>query len=410
MRRNQQILIFYAFSEGFFIIFSYFYSTMITEVQITCIVLMGLITLFLAFSLHRYTANEKVINNARKLLTGGTILVMIHFTFQYILHKNENNVEDTRTMFNMIFGIPITYFVDLSYLYLQREGRIQKIEWLYGPSVFFLSILILAIALLSKQTEVTLPFANKITAIIYSTVLIYYGALQLFEYFKIRRTLGNDHTHYLRTLLKWTKFSMFTVIVVSLGFPFMTFNTNLLMRSLYGILSISSAFFYILCFIGFCLNYSIKTNVAFAISKAEKEEKGQTATDQKTELMASIAEDFVRSGYYLQAGITVKDVAIRMGVSCNMLKSWLHSTEYDKFNTWITYLRIEKSKELLVNNPYLNSEEIAEQCGFCDRQYFQQLFKKQEGVSPYKWLKEKQLSNLQGNRPAPQSLEPEQSC
>ena len=378
----------------------YFYSTMITEVQITCIVLMGLITLFLVFSLPRYTIAGKVLDFARKLLAVGTFLVMIHFIFQYVLHKAENDIEDIRSMANMLFGIPITYFVDMSYLYLLRKGRILKLEWTYGPATFFFCLLLFIITLLSKESRLTLPLTNKIAAIIYATVLIFYCMLQLWEYFKIRRALRTENDPSQKALLRWTQYSMFTLIVIGLGFPFMTFNSNLLMRSFYGILSISSAFFYILCFIGYSLNYTTKTILSpiRAEEYEAKKKKEQQINDKKMEVMVSVADEFIKSEYYLQAGITIKDVAVRMGISCNMLKVWLHSTKYEKFNNWITYLRIEKSKELLLNNPYLNSEEIAEQCGFCDRQYFQQLFKKQEGISPYKWIKERQFPDLQNEK------------
>ena len=379
---------------------------MITEVQITYIILMGLITLFLTFSLPRYTASEKVLDDARKLLAGGTLLVMIHFIFQYILHKRENNVEDIRTVFNMIFGIPITYLVNISYLYLQRKGQIKRIEWFFGPATFVLNILIFIIALSGSNSQVTIPFANKITAIIYSSVIIYYCVLQLLEYLKIKHSIEENKDLSQKTLIKWTKYSMFSVVIIGFGFPFMTFNTNLMMRSFYGVLSISSAFFYILCFIGYCLNYNFKTNLVTTAPNPVKTvpEKEQPTEIQRTDLIETIADDFVKSGYYLQTGITVKDVAVQMGISCNMLKTWLHTTKFEKFSNWITFLRIEKSKELLLNNPYLNSEEIAEQCGFCDRQYFQQLFKKQEGVSPCRWLKEKQTAEIQATKMEVHSL------
>ena len=378
---------------------SYFYSTMITEVQITCIVLMGLITLFLVFSLPRNTTAGKVLDSARKLLAGGTFLVMIHFIFQYTLHKAENDIEDIRTMANMLFGIPISYLVDMSYLYLLRKGKLQKLEWGYGPATFLFSLLLFILALLGKDSHLTLPFANQIAAIVYATVLIYYCLLQLLEYFRIRHAIRTNQDHSQKALLKWTKYSMFTLIIIGLGFPFMTFNSNLLMRSFYGILSISSAFFYTLCFIGYSLNYTTKTNLSpICEEENEAKKKKEQMDDRRMEVMGSVADDFIKSEYYLQAGITIKDAAVHMGISCNMLKVWLHSTKYEKFNNWITHLRIEKSKELLLNSPYLNSEEIAEQCGFCDRQYFQQLFKKQEGISPYKWLKERQFPDIHSER------------
>ncbi len=48
---------------------------------------------------------------------------------------------------------------------------------------------------------------------------------------------------------------------------------------------------------------------------------------------------------------------------------------------YITQLRVEKAKELLITNRYKVSE-IAEMCGFENVYYFSNVFKKQVGVSP----------------------------
>lgn len=55
---------------------------MLTEVQISCTVLMTLMSFILMFTLPRYIIMDKVYNYARKLLICGSILVAAHFTIQ----------------------------------------------------------------------------------------------------------------------------------------------------------------------------------------------------------------------------------------------------------------------------------------------------------------------------------------
>ena len=63
-------------------------NLLISEVQITCLVLIGMITLFLSFVIDRYTVVGKHYTCTRKILTLATFLVTVHFTVQYWLYKN----------------------------------------------------------------------------------------------------------------------------------------------------------------------------------------------------------------------------------------------------------------------------------------------------------------------------------
>ena len=56
---------------------------------------------------------------------------------------------------------------------------------------------------------------------------------------------------------------------------------------------------------------------------------------------------------------------------------------------YMTGLRIERAKNLLVQNPPISVEKVAGQCGFSDSFYFSKIFKKHTGSSPLGYRKEK---------------------
>ena len=51
------------------------------------------------------------------------------------------------------------------------------------------------------------------------------------------------------------------------------------------------------------------------------------------------------------------------------------------FLTYLTNMRLEKAKKLLVSTA-LSVAEIAEQCGYSDYRVFTKVFKKTEGITP----------------------------
>ena len=50
--------------------------------------------------------------------------------------------------------------------------------------------------------------------------------------------------------------------------------------------------------------------------------------------------------------------------------------------TYITMLRIQKAKDLLISSPNMTIKEIAENVGYSSDSYFCLLFKKQEKLTP----------------------------
>ena len=55
-------------------------------------------------------------------------------------------------------------------------------------------------------------------------------------------------------------------------------------------------------------------------------------------------------------------------------------------NAFIMSFRLEKSKQLLLENPGEAISKIAYDCGFTSQQYFSKMFKDQFGVTPKKYI------------------------
>ena len=67
--------------------------------------------------------------------------------------------------------------------------------------------------------------------------------------------------------------------------------------------------------------------------------------------------------------------------------SQLINTEYGcSFYQWVNRLRIEEAKRLMKEQPGLRLQEIAARCGFSSRSVFTQVFTRETGVNPSKWV------------------------
>ena len=373
---------------------------MIAEVQLAFVILMSLTAMIIAVVIPKFCIQGKIYEKSRKLLMTGTLLVAVHFLVQYIIGKSIDDIDEIRTSVNLLFGFPITFFVNMSLINLIKRGHVKRRILRTIPTLYMIAICTFAAIMHFSKANNAHQLGNYAMAFLYGISLLFVSYVEMTGYVRIERLIKKRKNKSILTIYKWTKTSVFIMLTVSLGFPLMTFNQNELWRSIYGMLSILSAVVYIFNFIGYGLtrkNTSIQTESAVSQEKTSSDDKpiikgisndaGYSFSPQKQRQMKIAMSDFEMNEFFTKPGLKMKDAAMLMGTSVFLLKNWLATTEYQKYNIWIGKMRINKAKNLMKVNPNINDKELAESCGFCDRQYFQKTFQKYEGISPSQWIR-----------------------
>lgn len=365
----------------------------LNEVHTTSIVLMALLTLMLIFFIPSRSKVGKVLHNTRLLLIGGTTLVAVHFIIQYGLHKFSLPSPEVRTKINILFGIPVGYFVNIAMLYLQRCGQVKTWEWLYSPVILTLSILIMSLSVVSGGRLISCGTALVIMAFLYASTLIVYHVLQVIEYFHNKAMYSLEKDNVLISLAKWSIWVILALIIVDTGLPVIMFSTQNSHRYIYGVFAVSIVFITICSFVFCVYRCMYKLHQEQPTNSADNEVQEVSVaiperivlTKEKKEEISKAADEMIKTGFYLKIGINMTDVAEKMGIQRSILTAWLLTTEYQQFNKWLMVLRIGKAKELLKEHPEWTNEAVSKMCGFSDRSYFQRQFRMVEGVTPAKW-------------------------
>ncbi len=97
----------------------------------------------------------------------------------------------------------------------------------------------------------------------------------------------------------------------------------------------------------------------------------------------------------LSKKITLSDLSFKLHYSTVTLTEHFKK-EYDiTIMEYVMKKRMEKAARLLINSE-LSIREVAEECGFCDNEYFSRCFKNYYGTSPVSWRK--QLKEKEGDQ------------
>ena len=103
--------------------------------------------------------------------------------------------------------------------------------------------------------------------------------------------------------------------------------------------------------------------------------------EKKTSVRFEIEKCLQLMENQLSEDISLASIAEQVGISPNYLGNLFYQHTGQHFRDYLTKLRIERARELLLHTP-LRIYEVAQQVGIQNPQYFSMLFQKTYGTSP----------------------------
>ena len=123
---------------------------------------------------------------------------------------------------------------------------------------------------------------------------------------------------------------------------------------------------------------------------AAADDTPEPAAAMPTSIRADIAarlEEWIAADGYTRPGLTITDVANDLLTNRTYLSGYINTTYDTTFREWITRLRIEYAKRLLLGSPELTVQDVSERSGFQSTSHFIRIFKERTACPPAKWRK-----------------------
>lgn len=100
----------------------------------------------------------------------------------------------------------------------------------------------------------------------------------------------------------------------------------------------------------------------------------------KPEDLCTLLENYMLTNY--SSIDSIYDISYKFGFTNEYLSKILKKFTGDTPNKYLTKIRINKAKQLLINNPEIEIKNISELVGYKDASYFSKVFKSNVGVYP----------------------------
>ena len=365
--------------------------------QFTAVVLMALLTFKLLVP-HKRSQETAVATTARWLMATATATLAVHFALQLTLGLRAMGVTQS-VMLNLAMLIPASYFFARAVLLLQWHGRLSRWDRWAGPLAWGAAMAMLLAAALADGGPLLgdspqRQWAEIAGALCYLAMQTYYSWRHITALRAMHRTLNDYYDNDTAGMLRWMQLSIVGLMLLALLVPFVIFATADWLLFLIAIIIYFFIFYLVDSFCYYLTSNAPQKALEAEESRAEEEqaegakeraEQTDRAADEQT---TKAVEQWTAHGGHRTAGITSPVAAAEMGIPRYQLTAWVKAQGYESFSRWMTALRIDEAKRVLLAHPEWGSEAVADYCGFNSREYFHRIFKEHQGMTPAQYQKQ----------------------
>ena len=189
-------------------------------------------------------------------------------------------------------------------------------------------------------------------------------------------------------LLPYVRYSRASVIILwlaVLAMPVAIFSTTLLY--IVGPVELLALLFFNLTFIALGSSY-IPTEELL-----DKEENIQRSGEKPLQQLSEDRRNFIQNSLdqwcmnlgYKDCNVNMLTLSRTLCISKNELSLFFDQCLHSNFRIWLSEIRLNAAKKMMLEYPYYSNDIISAECGFSSRTHLYRIFKTKEGCSPTEW-------------------------
>lgn len=282
-----------------------------------------------------------------------------------------------------LFSSALTSLLDRNYLAGNRFLR-HLLGWLLFTGVS-------GVVLLLLPAGITRFIGLLIMAVWFFAYAFRLARKLVYTYQKAVRVVDDFHSDDIAAYIRWLSIFTYWAVIYGVGCGLLTF----LPERYIFLWILSSIPFYIYLFCSY-MNYLLFYEQVERILETEMEFRPGTEfpDDEGAAPIGHFAIPpkltlWLDGHGFTQPGLTIEELAEEIGTNRTYLSDYIKANYHTSFREWITMLRLEYAKSMLVEHPEQNVSWIAEASGFLSQSHFTRIFTEKESCSPARWRKSK---------------------
>ena len=337
---------------------------------------------------------------SRWLICAAMVLLAVHYVLQ-MGHGLRASGDDVGAVINILFYTPCIMLISLGIINIECGRIFQK----HYFSVGMCGLVVLGVTFL---IGVYLSGSLHLGVILYVmfaqfiALLLYFIFISLHETHLRRKVIEAQTATDLLPFDRYTLSSTLFMSAMAFMLVFAIMNRGLLY--VFGPLMLISLLLFVLAFIGLGYNYrpfdgimedDLPNADADLLQEGMTDGEG-TLPQQKMdvsrmkEIDAAISE-WCAHGGFRDSEVTMSMLSRHLGIPRRELTLYFVQYLQSSFRVWLSDIRFQEARRMLLENPHYSNEIISVECGFSSHAQLYKIFRTKAGMTP-RMFKEKLVS------------------
>ena len=339
---------------------------------------------------------------SRWLILAGMTGLAIQYLLQMLLGFRAKS-DDLGAIFNILVYTPCIITISMGIYNIEAPHDANRRKLYIVCACIYAAII--AVFCIGYSNSGSLNIGNWLYAmlVLFGANVAYCIYMIMIEMRKRKKMLelmtGDDMLPYVR----YARTSVFALFFSTLTMPFAILSTTLLY--IIGPLALLSILFFNLSFVALGYNYvpteelldkEEEESAALAdeitessdgqdVESADSKETLPSFSQERQAAIKEMLDKWCEKSGYKDTTVNMFTLSRSLNISKNELSRYFTSCLNSTFRIWLSEIRFEAAKKMMLDYPDYNNDIISAECGFSSRSYLYRIFKEKEGCSPTVW-------------------------
>lgn len=120
-------------------------------------------------------------------------------------------------------------------------------------------------------------------------------------------------------------------------------------------------------------------------SAADCDQSAQRLSAERCAFIQAALDKWCADMGYKDSSVNMLTLSHSLGINKNELTQFFSQCQNTTFRIWLSEIRFNAAKRMMMENPDYSNDIISSECGFSSRSYLYRVFKEKEGCTPIAW-------------------------
>lgn len=345
------------------------------------------LALLLFFAWFHQPDTSRAYEQMRWCIMSALLLMAVHYFLQ-IRFGFRAQGDDVGALVNMLFYAPSIYIFSYSFVRLASRKSVRY-RFVLVASISMALIVSFFVAGYVHYRSLHMPMALYAMGACFFASIVFCFVYPNKEISRMRRLADEEsgqmqvqYNLFLRTAATLL-YAASLVMSLSIYFTPLVF--------IVGTLNLVAMLFFVGSFIALGFNIRNVSQIIGTEIEDTSPTEGENAEESKPkigeeqcEMIRPLLEEWRKRKGFATSEINSTMLSARLNIPKRLLVQYLREVEGKTFRVWLSDLRLEEAKRLILAHPDYSNETIAEACGF-SRSHLQVKFKESTGLTTNDW-------------------------